>query len=133
MAIEMECLSVVVPKSVIELRYPGGLSQYRDDCPNQTFLEDEHLTRIGFMAPSDVKNFTDHLIALGLVFLDERMRSVELVVVDMMGGPTTDCKWLKFKNDERGSRCWLRGTRPGKLSKPERAPDEKPKFLFTPN
>ena len=61
MAIEMQCISVVLTKTVIATKYPGGLAQYEIDCPNRTFLQHTYLTRVGFMDPQGVGDFIGRL------------------------------------------------------------------------
>jgi len=70
MGVLVEALSVIVPVSLLEKKYPGGVESYRKHAPNGTFCTDSHLTRIGFMTPTDVKDFIDSLQAAGLVFHD---------------------------------------------------------------
>ena len=71
MSIVIEAISVVVPIAVLESKYPGGAARYESDCPNGTYCADEHLSRIGFMVPADVRAFVEHLSHLGLVHQDE--------------------------------------------------------------
>lgn len=117
MAIEMQCISVVVPKSAILASYPGGLARYEADCPNRTFLQDNHLTRVGFMDPGDVGVFVKQLEQRGLRFLDSKDTAIDIVVIDMIGGPTVPCDWIEFATGQGGAKCWLRGTSPGKISR----------------
>lgn len=100
MSVPIECICVVVPKAVLEAKYPGGLAQYRRDNffpMDPTYREDEDLTRTAFMGPWDVKVFRERLEAAGLRFLDERGRCADFAVVDMNSGPTTPCDWLEFE------------------------------------
>jgi len=133
MSIQIECLNVVIQKKTIETKYPGGLSRYKADCPNQTFLEDEYLTRVGFMNPLDVSDFINRLLNLGFKFLDDQERCVDMVVVDMMTGPTAECDWLEFNSTEAVPHCWLYGTSPGQMSKPKHHGVENQTFFFIPD
>jgi hypothetical protein len=108
-AILLECCNVIVSKAVVAARYPGGVSGYRADCPNGTYTEDEHLTRVSFMGWQGVEAFVARLVAAaGLVAAD-------VAVVDTAGGPIGECDWLEWTCDGLGSRCWLRGTPEGAL------------------
>ncbi len=114
MAILMICENVVVKKQTIAEKYPGGLTQYREDCPTETYLEDEHLTRIAFMNHRDVDVLLDRLQGLGLTIADEE-QSGEVVVVNMFFGMETECDWLEGSSGPGGLRCWLLGTEPGEV------------------
>lgn len=49
MAVQVQFFCIIIRKIDIEAHYHGGLEQYKNDCPNDTYLEDAHLTSIGFM------------------------------------------------------------------------------------
>ena len=122
MAIAMEFYNIVIPKAVIAANYPGGIDQYKKDC-GPAFLEDEYLTRGGAMNMFDVDHGIRHLQQFGIRYLDEQGKSVDIVVVDMQKGPMTPCDWIEFDDGMDRPRCWLRGTPPGPLSKPDRPDD----------
>jgi len=65
-AIELECASVIVPIRALEERYAGGLAAYRDDCPNNSYLQDDHLTRVGFMSTHEAGKYLEKVAAKGL-------------------------------------------------------------------
>jgi hypothetical protein len=119
MSVLIEAISVVIRNSTLEEKYPGGLRGYREDCPNRTFCADEHLSRVGFMVPDDVGNFVAKLERFGIVpFVDDV--AFEVVVVDQMIGPTTECDWIEGgRYDEGYSAAWLVGAEPGALCAPE--------------
>jgi hypothetical protein len=130
MAIAMECYNIVVRKAVVADKYPGGLAQFKEDC-GATFIEDEYLTRGGAMNWFDVEQGIRHFEKFGIRYLDEFGKAVDIVVVDMLRGPTTPCDWIEFENGIEGPRCWLRGTSPGALSKPNRPnPDNDVFFAY---
>jgi hypothetical protein len=133
MAIAMECFNTIVRKSVIAEKYPGGLAQCKEDC-GATFIEDEYLIRGGAMNWFDVERGIRHFEKFGIRYLDENGRAVDIVVVDMIRGPTTPCDWIEFDTGVEGPRCWLRGTSPGALSKPNRPnPEDDVFFAFNKN
>ena len=123
MAIAMECINIIVPKAVIAAKYPGGVAQYQKDG-GPTFLEDDYLTRGGTMNWYDAETVIRDLEKLGIQYLDGNGKAVEIVVVDMIKGPLTPCDWIEFDCGKDGPRCWLRGTEPGNLSKPDRPDDQ---------
>lgn len=93
MSVLAEAISVIVPRDVIVRKYPGGLVGYERDCPNRTYCADDHLTRVGFMNPTDVEAFVRRLTSLGFVHLSHGA-SIDLCVVDQHRGPTAACAWL---------------------------------------
>lgn len=59
MPITLQFHNVIIRKKTIIEKYNGGLVQYRKDCPNKSFLEDEHLTRVGFMNQNAMDSYID--------------------------------------------------------------------------
>lgn len=119
MSVLLEALSVVVRIRTLEERYPAGLGGYRADCPNATFCSDEHLTRVGFMAPDDVGRFVLNLSTHGVRHTIGDP-ATDVVVVDQFQGPTTVCGWIAGGRFPEGySAAWLTGTEPGDLSAPK--------------
>lgn len=100
MAVPIEFFSVVVPKSIIKEKYKGGLEQYKADCPNQSFLEDEYLTRVGFMSPHPLDKFCENLINNGLHFDEANFYSTDFVVAQRLFGKKWKSEWLSIDNDE---------------------------------
>ena len=116
MAVLAEALTVVVRRTTLEARYPGGVAQYELDCPNATYAMDEHLTRVGFMSPADVGHFARHLEHHGLIF-HGGTQSIDIAVVDQFMGSTGPCAWLSGGRHATGfSAVWLKGTDPGAVA-----------------
>jgi len=134
MGVLVEALSVLVPVSLLEEKYPGGVEGYRLHAPNGTFCTDGHLTRIGFMAPPDVKDFIGSLEALGLVFHDGK-QFVDVAIVDQNQGPTSPCSWLQAARNPRGfGVAWLKGTSPSPMAAPPGwTIDQSSQLTFVPN
>ncbi len=128
MSVLVECISVIVRRSVIERRYPGGLAGYKAACPNRTFCADEHLVRIGFLAERDPGMFL--LSCLGHVGLvssptgrleDLEVQSAFVAVVEQRLGPwhPEHSSWLEYAERPDGvSICWLAGEPQGELVAP---------------
>lgn len=76
MAVLIDALNVLVLRDVLRLRYPGGEEAFLRSCPNDTLCADEHLARVGFMRPSDVARFCDHLESVHLKPLDNYIASL---------------------------------------------------------
>jgi hypothetical protein len=134
MSVLIEAISVIVPRLVLEAKYPGGVSQYEQDCPNGTYCADEHLSRVGFMAPPDARGFIEGLEQLGFIHV-KHGQAVDLVVVDQFRGPTTRCDWIeggRYPNEY--SAVWLAGTIPGGFVHPSGwRVGQSSKMHFTPN
>lgn len=118
MSVVVEGISVIVRRSILEQKYPGGFNTYRTNCPNKTFCADAHLTRVGFMVPNDVQQFVGQLQMHGLEFVSEGI-AADIAVLDQMRGPTVPCSWLEFTKYPDGvAVCWLAGEEPGDLAAP---------------
>lgn len=102
MAVLIEGISVVVRVDRITNNFRGGIEAFKTVIPNQNFCADEELVRIGFMAPDDARGFVSKLEDMGLHFLNER-KAIDIVVVDQLCGPTTDCDWAEFGHIARNS------------------------------
>lgn len=98
MPVPIQFFSVVVPKKVIQQKYSGGLEQYKNDVPNASYLEDEHLTRVGFMDPETLDYFCNKLIVNGLHFDEDKFYSTDFVVAQYLSGKRWSADWL-FIND----------------------------------
>ena len=134
MAVLIEALNVLIPVAVLDRRFPGGASAYRDRSPNATFCADGELTRIGFMTPRDTQLFTGALQRLGFEFLDDKGSAVDFVVVDQNTGPTSPCDWLEFGVGNTMSAAWLRGSSPpGQVFCPDGWEPRETPLTFVPN
>ncbi len=95
MAVLVEGISVIIRREAIAEKFPGGWDAFVCDVPNRTLCADDKLTRIGFMSPEDVKAYVEDLERHGLIYL-ENENAIDLVVVDQIRGPTTQCEWIEF-------------------------------------
>jgi tetratricopeptide (TPR) repeat protein len=113
MSVLIEAFNVVIRREAIERKYPGGLQQFGQHSPNNTYCCDDHLVRIGFMVYKDATAF-----AAGLM-QDYGVEEQELAIVDQFRGPLTPRDWLKCAQHNDGwSLCWLPGTDPTQLCAP---------------
>jgi len=95
MSVLIEATSVVIRRSAIDEKYPGGLDAFIRNAPRQ-FCRDKFLVRVGFMATEDVRPYIEMLESHGLVFLNEKEEAVDLLVADQLSGITTACDWAYF-------------------------------------
>jgi hypothetical protein len=95
MSVLVEAISVIVLKSSIEARYPGGWPAFVEAVPNGTLCADDELARVGFMGPPDAKAFIVELETQGLRFLVDGVAG-DVAVVDQQQGLMNPCLWLEF-------------------------------------
>ena len=122
MAIQLEFIDLVVPRSVIEAMYPGGwdgcLSDHRSLIGGRVWF-DEYLFRDGAMNPTDIKALVERWERLGLQFQktldDGTVAWNDLCVVEgMFRGATLPCDWLEVDTSARVA--YLAGTEPGNVA-----------------
>ena len=112
MGVLVEAISVLVRRATLEASYPGGVPQYDTDCPNGTFCMDAHLTRVGFMLPSDVQAYVARLERSGLRFM-EGGKCKDIAIVDQLRGSTMPCDWVLVGTHPKGfTVAWYPGTSP---------------------
>lgn len=136
MSVLIECINVIVRNETIEAKFKGGLEQYILDCPNQTFCTDGYISRIGFMAPPDVRQFIEGLERHGFVFLEDG-KAMEITVVDYHYGFMQECDWLYLLKNNKGiATCTLIGQDANKFAAPAWWSPEEPaqsSMTFIPN
>jgi hypothetical protein len=104
MSIALEFFNVIVPKRVLQDRYPGGADQYKQDAPPFSYAEDEALTRVAFMNSTEVSEYIDTLLAKGLVYDEDLERADDFSVLTNMWGPSWEVAWLEYDT----AKCWFR-------------------------
>ena len=63
MAVQITFFSVIIKKTTLDEKYPGGVQQYREDCPNQTYHEDAYLTCMAYMSEEDIFEYIEEVMA----------------------------------------------------------------------
>lgn len=115
MAVLIEAISVVIRIETIADKYPGGVEQYINDCPNRTLCMDDEIVRVGFMSSVDAQDYVGSLHRLGLRCLEDDDFD-EIAVVDQDDGIIRPCEWLRFakvvifEGDLRISICQVNGS-----------------------
>jgi hypothetical protein len=94
-AILVEAISVVIKRSVIDQKFPGGWEAFVEDCPNRTLCADSALARVGFMTPVDVESYVKILEKIGFIYL-QAGEAIDLVVADQQRGLAANSKWVEF-------------------------------------
>jgi hypothetical protein len=95
MAVLVEGISVIVRRDALERKLKGGWPAFVSTVPNGTLCADDYIARIGFMDPSDVKQFVDGLERCGLTF-QTKGKAMDIAIVDQLRGLTIECEWLEF-------------------------------------
>ena len=95
MAVLIEATSVVIRRSSIDKKFPGGWDAFVQEVPNQTMCTDGKLVRVGFMTPDDVGQYVNSLESNGLIYL-KNDEACDLVVADMLKGFPVKCDWAKY-------------------------------------
>lgn len=125
MSVLIEALSVVVPRSALEAKYPGGtdayLASFRTDSHTRFAVADEHLAAASFLAPEEATRLIESLVELGMVESDETTGGEgDIAFVDQHYGPSAECRWLQWQRHDDGyTYCWLTGTEPGEVVAPD--------------
>ena len=95
MAVLIEAISVVIKRSSIDKKFPGGWDAFVQEVPNQTLCTDGKLVRVGFMTPDDVGQYVKSLESNGIYYL-KNDEACDLVVADMLKGFPVKCDWAKY-------------------------------------
>jgi hypothetical protein len=93
MAVLVEGISVIIRADRLEA--VGGWDAFKALVPNETLCADGELVRVGFMAPSAVRNFIAELQNRGLDF-SKAGPAADIVVADQQRGFTSACDWAEF-------------------------------------
>lgn len=125
MAIMTEFINFIVPKKIIEKKYPGGWSQCLKDHAELIggrVWYDDYLFHDGAMNPMDMKSLVEKWEQMGFTLFVEKdgKRYWEDVCVyeGMLGGATMLCEWLE--EDRKSRTVSLRGVPKCDLAGPDR-------------
>jgi|TARA_B110000503_G_C7153033_1_gene416025 hypothetical protein len=118
MSIQLEFINFVVPRRLIEQKYPGGwvrcLSNHKDLIGGRVWY-DEHLFRDGAMNPMDVSDLVSQWSNRGFYTHeggDSPTKWVDVCVLEaLFGGATLPCDWIEVEGDE----AYLKGSEKGVL------------------
>ena len=123
MSVLIEALSLIVPRKVLDISYPGGIDAYLSDAlangvQFRYALADEQLTVMSFLDRSAATPVVERLRALGVIHVDDDM-AIEMVFLDQHHGPTMPCDWLEWEARTDGvTFAWAQGNKPGDMVAP---------------
>jgi hypothetical protein len=124
MSVLVEALSLIVPRKVLDVSYPGGTEAFLNKMNIPPLLcrhacSDDALVSVSFHGTEDATVVGNELLDLGIVAVDDD-HFYELAFVDQAKGPTMPCDWIEWQKHEEGyTSCWLAGTDPEPLHTPE--------------
>lgn len=95
MAVLVEALCVIVRRSTIDEKYPGGWEKFEADHQTLPFCADDKIMRLGFTSPLEMRSFIRELEKLGLAYLKEG-KSADIAIIDQSRGFMAPCDWLEY-------------------------------------
>jgi len=100
MAVLIESINVVINDEAFN-KNPLNRGIFLKNIPSGAFCSDGLIYRVGFMSPEYVEQYIDYLEKeLDLTFLDSQNNAKDIVVIDMLIGPTSNCDWIGFKREK---------------------------------
>jgi hypothetical protein len=114
MSLDIHFWNIIVPKKTLESKYPGGSKQFKLNCPNKMFQEDEFLASYSFVNVHDVEFHVNKLTQMGLAYDEKSDSSEEFVVLAMEanGGLWWKVDWIDYDSDY----FWFKENNPQNLS-----------------
>lgn len=95
MAVLVEALCVVIRRSTIDAKYPGGWEKFEADHRDFTICADDEIVRIEFAMPMPVRLLIRDLERLGFEHMKDG-KSAEIAIVDQSRGFMIPCDWLEY-------------------------------------
>jgi len=117
-AVSVAYSSVVVRKSTVAARFPGGIKAYAGACPNASFCSDDKIARVGFMAFDDANAHVAWLRSHGFVVSGDAGTS-EIALIREDKVHLVPCTCLELGRIDGHPVAWLTGTEPGPAHIPE--------------
>jgi len=101
--IEFYCF--IIPKQLLEFKYPGGLEQFKQQVPNHTYQDDEQIATVRFVRSQDLFHFINTVEEQGLHYDDIDNYSEDFAVYSFMGF-LWQCNWLQHNFYQ----VWMKGS-----------------------
>jgi hypothetical protein len=101
MSIEVKSFSVIIPRSLIDGAYPGGVETLIEERHIPPELYDDNIVSFNAEDSIEIDSIIEEWTNLGLRDIRKRKgkRSwIDICLVESSVGPTLPCKWLKFEN-----------------------------------
>lgn len=95
MAVLIEGISVLISRTSLDAKFPGGWDGFISITDDETFCMDDYLVRIGFMDPNDALLYIEKLEFCKLTHIKNNL-SIDIALVDQHKGFNSDCDWAIF-------------------------------------
>jgi hypothetical protein len=125
MAIMTEFINLIVPRIIIEQKYPGGWAQWLEahaELIGGRVCYDDHLFHDGAMNPMDIGTIVESWTAMGFECVDEKdgqkYWTEACVYEPIFGSATLPCDWIE--TDKTNRFVSLKGAPVCELAGPDR-------------
>ncbi|MEO8564224.1 MAG: YbjN domain-containing protein [bacterium] len=124
MSVLVEALSLIVPRRVLDIGYPGGTHDFmkrmcEPSVPCRLVCADDQLVSVSFHSVDQAQVVADELRDFGVVGVDDG-GFYELALVDQVAGPMMPCDWLEWRRHQDGfTYCWVTGGDPDPMHVPD--------------
>jgi hypothetical protein len=112
MALPIEFCTVVFKKTQLAACFPGGLDAFFAFCDAPTYLEDDHLVRISFMATQEAHGLVERIAS---ILPSEVAQAFDSAVVDRSTEPHNLPPWLMTGTIDDVQCAWMADVAPGAL------------------
>lgn len=124
MSVLIEALTLVVPRQVLDVSFPGAtdgfLDEYRSGPGFRYVIADARLVAVSVLDPGVLTPMIDRFFDLGIVESDRHHEAQEYVIVDMATGPVIPCAWLDFERHRHGfTHAWMSRFGPEQMAAPD--------------
>src|SRR5690349_1234895 len=113
MSLLVEAISVVILRSSLEKKYPGGTSGFLCRLASQRSSEhryvcsDSHLVCRSYFTPVATDRSAEPLLNAGLTDIATNV-FIDFAIVDQHYGPALQCSWLAWNHEPGGyTHAWL--------------------------
>ena len=123
MSVLIEAVSLVVPRRLLDLRFPGGTNGFsaelsRPSAENRHVCADTHLLCVSFFILEAADRTAAVLAAAGMIESRSGIYA-DFAIIDQKQGPLLDCPWIEWTREPAGYSCaWLADTDRGELAVP---------------
>ena len=124
MSVLIEAVSLVVPRSLLYFRYPGGIDGFiaelsRPSAENRHVCSDDHLMSVSFFT-RDAAGRTGAVLTTAGMVESRHGAFADFAIIDQNVGPLLECPWIEWTREPAGHSCaWLATADRGKLAVPD--------------
>jgi hypothetical protein len=117
MAVPIEFCTVILEKAQLAVGFPGGLDAFFSFSDMPTYIEDDHLVRVAFMATHEAEAFVER-VANSLS--QEYSEGFRCAVLARAADPSNVPPWLSVGTIDDTRCAWFARATPGRLIRPPR-------------